>query len=140
MDLSKMTKTGLTMILGLGLAGAAPAIAQEQAATDAGLASASLADGETVKAIRMLEAQLEQYPGDPALLINLGIAHAHTGNDVEARARFDAALASRDVVELDTADGRTTNSRRLARQAIAMLEKGAFRPAPRQTDQLTLRN
>ena len=137
MALSNMTKFGIAALMGLSMAGAAPAFAQKEANEDAWLASASLADGEAVKAIGMLEAQLKQSPGDPALLINLGIAHAQTGNEAEAREQFDAALASRDVIELDTADGRTTNSRRLARQAIAMLERGEFRPA---ADQLTLRD
>ena len=137
MALSNMTKFGIAALMGLSMAGAAPAFAQKEANEDAWLASASLADGEAVKAIGMLEAQLKQSPGDPALLINLGIAHAQTGNEAEAREQFDAALASRDVIELDTADGRTTNSRRLARQAIAVLERGEFRPA---ADQLTLRD
>ena len=143
MTLTTITRTGLTFMAGLGLVAAAPAWAQASDASDAndsGLASATLADGQSNKAIRMLEAQLQSAPGDPALLINLGIAHAQTGNDAEALRRFEAALASRDIVELDTANGRTTNSRRLARKAIAMLERGEFRPAPSQTDQLTLRD
>jgi len=138
MALSKMTITGLAVIVAIGMTSAAPALAQND--TDSELASASLADGETAKAIQLIEAQLKQYPGDPALLINLGIAHAQSGNDEEALTQFKAALASRDVVELDTADGRTTNSRRLARQAIAMLERGEFRPAASDADRLTLRN
>ena len=137
MALSKVTKSGFAALVGLCMASAVPAFAQQGAVNDAGLASANLADGEALKAIQMLEAQLMQYPGDPALLINLGIAHAQTGNEAEARAQFDAALTSRDVIELDTADGRTTDSRRLARQAIAMLKRGEFR-AP--ADKLTLRD
>lgn len=140
MTLTTITRTGFTFIAGLGLIAASPALAQASGADDANLASATLADGETNAAIRMLEAQLKSAPGDPALLINLGIAHAQNGNDAEALKQFEAALTSRDVVELDTANGRTTNSRRLARKAIAMLERGEFRPAPSQADQLSLRD
>jgi len=83
---------------------------------------------------------LKAYPNDPALRINLGIAHAQAGNETEAREQFEAAIASREVLELDTADGRTTNSRRLARQAMAMLKRGEFRPASAPGEQLTLRD
>ena len=138
MNLSIVTKSSLAALAAISMASAAPALAQ--GAPDSDLASASLADGETTKAIRLIESQLEQHPGDPALLINLGIAQAQIGNETEARANFEAALASRDVVELDTADGRTTNSRRLARQALAMLERGEFRPQPTEAGRLTLRN
>jgi hypothetical protein len=41
------------------------------------------------------------------------------------------------VVELDTADGSATDSRRLARKALKMLERGEFRS---RSEQLTYRN
>lgn len=116
----------------LALAGAAvlsqPAFAQEAATGDEGLAAATLSEGESVRAIAMLKTALEEHPGDPAILINLGIAYAQAGSDAEARASFEAALASREVVELQTASGRDTDSRRLARRALGMLERGEFRP------------
>lgn len=127
MNLSKMTKVSAAMIAAIGLGSAVPAFAQNVEPSDAGLASASLANGEVAKAIQMLEAELKEYPNDPALLINLGIAHAQTGNEAGARDLFVAAMASREVIELDTANGRTTDSRKLARLAIAMLERGEFR-------------
>ena len=145
MTLSKMTKTGLGMVVSFGITAAAPVFAQSaqpsgEGPNDEGLASASLADGEAYKAIQKLEAEIKAYPNDPALRINLGIAHAQAGNEAEARVQFDAAMASREVLELDTADGRTTDSRKLARQAIAMLERGEFRPASAQGEQFTLRD
>ena len=73
-------------------------------------------------------------------LINLGIAYAQRGDDAKARAAFEAALTCHEVVDLDTADGSTTDSRRLARRAIRMLERGEFRPATLRTEQLTYRN
>lgn len=140
MTRSKMTKTGLAVVVALGLGSAAPAFAQSTQPSDEGLASASLAEGQAFEAIPMLEAEIKQHPNDPALRINLGIAYAQAGNEAEARAQFEAAMASREVLELDTADGRTTDSRKLARQAIAMLDRGDFRPASAQGEQLTLRD
>jgi Flp pilus assembly protein TadD len=139
MTLSMNTKTGLSLAAALGLALGAPALAQNGGAGDEGLAAASLAEGDADRAISMLESQLAQYPGDPALLINLGIAHAQNGDEAKARSHFEAALTSGEIVELEIANGRTTDSRRLARQAIVMLERGEFRPQG-QSDQLSLRN
>lgn len=120
--------------------GFAPLAAQEAVATDAGLAADTLADGRTMQAIAQLEAELDLHPGDPAVLINLGIAQAQSGREDEARASFEAAMRSRDVVELETASGSATDSRRLARHALAMLDRGEFRPEPRGGSQFTLRD
>lgn len=139
MTLSHKTKIGLALMGAMGLSITAPLSAQSSVSTDEGLAAETLANGNTTRAIQMLEAQLQEYPGDPALLINLGIAHARNGSEAEALASFEAALASREVIELEVADGRTTDSRRLARQAIAMLQRGEFRPQG-QSDQFSLRN
>ncbi|MEM7781016.1 MAG: tetratricopeptide repeat protein [Pseudomonadota bacterium] len=133
---------GLAGIAALGLCLGAPLAAQNapsgEVSEDADLAADTLSEGQTAAAITMLEAELEQAPGDPALLINLGIAHAQTGNAGEARANFEAAMRSRTVVELETANGTTTDSRRLARRALSMLERGAFRQE--SSSQLTLRD
>jgi len=106
---------------------------------DEGLAAATLADGENVRAIVMLQSALEEAPGDPGLLINLGIAYARGGNDTEARASFKKALNARQPIELETASEGTIDSRRLARKALTMLERGEFRAPPVQADTLTLR-
>ena len=92
------------------------------------LASHHLADGRTTNAITALEEQVAASPNDPALLINLGIAHAQKGQDEKALALFERALVSPNPVELETADGKATDSRRLARKAIRMLERGEFAP------------
>lgn len=101
---------------------------------DAALAAHAISSGRDSEAIAALEEQREASPNDPAVLINLGIAHAHQGNDEQARAMFKAAMASRETVELETANGRAIDSKRLARNALSMLERGEFRKA----DQLTL--
>ena len=119
---------------------AQPALAQANPAGDESLAAETLSDGESVRAIALLKAALEKQPGDPALLINLGIAYAQAGSDAEARSSFEAALSSREVVELQTANGRDTDSRRLARRALAMLERGEFRTTESSSRQFTLRD
>lgn len=104
------------------------------------LAVRPLVAGHAEQALATLEKAVAADPHDAAVLINLGIAHAQAGNDAEARAAFERALACHEVVELDTADGTATDSRRLARKAIKMLERGEFRPAAARAGQLTLRD
>lgn len=120
--------------------GLAPVAAQDAVPTDAGLAADTIADGRTMQAIAQLKAELALYPGDPAVLINLGIAQAQSGDETGARESFEAAMRSREVVELETANGSSTDSRRLARHALTMLDRGEFRPAPRTNSQFTLRD
>jgi hypothetical protein len=140
MTLSKKIAPGLFVVASAALAFSAPAYSQTGAGKDAALASDTLSDGDTARAIQMLRAELRDNPTDPAIMINLGIAQAQAGDEVRARELFRAAMASREVLELETADGRTTDSRRLARNALAMLERGEFRPATTQGDRFTLRD
>ncbi len=74
---------------------------------------------------------------DPATLINLGIAHAQRGNEAAARTMFEAAMRAPVVVELETADGLVTDSRRLARRALRMLARGEFRSPQQAASQLS---
>lgn len=104
------------------------------------LAVQPLAAGRGDEALAVLEKAAAANPHDPAVLINLGIAHAQAGDDAKARAAFEAALACHEVIELDTADGTATDSRRLARKAIKMLDRGEFRPATARAGQLTYRD
>lgn len=119
---------------------AEPSAAQLQPPVAANeLAAQPLSAGRVDQALMVLEKASAADPNDPALLINLGIAYAQAGNETKARTAFEAALASREVIELDTADGTTTDSRRLARKAIKMLDRGEFRPANMRSEQLTYR-
>lgn len=102
----------------------APQQGIENAKTE--LAVAALANGQSDRAIRKLEQQLAESPSDPALLINLGIAFAQQGDKSKARAMFKAAMDSPEQFDLETADGSATDSRRLARKAMAMLDRGEF--------------
>ncbi|MFN3862725.1 MAG: tetratricopeptide repeat protein [Erythrobacter sp.] len=119
---------------------AAPGAALVSADKGGELAAQTLAAGRQDEALAVLERASAANPHDPAVLINLGIAYAHKGDDAKARAAFEAALACPDVVELDTADGSVTDSRRLARKALRMLERGEFRSEAMRAQQLTYRN
>lgn len=92
------------------------------------------------EAIRLLEQARLENPDDPAILINLGIAHAQIGQDDEARALFSSVLGMRAAMDLATSGGRVTDSRQLARRAMRMLDHGEFRLKPTTANQLTLRN
>jgi len=139
MKLSNMTSIRLASAIALGAALAIPAQVQATGEAETGLAAQSLSEGESVRAITMLKSALQDAPNDPALLINLGIAYAQGGNDAEARTSFEAAMASREVIELETASGTEIDSRRLARRALAMLERGEFRRTANTGGQLTMR-
>lgn len=104
------------------------------------LAVQPLVTGRAEQALATLEKASAADPHDAAVLINLGIAYAQAGDDTKALAAFEQALACHEVIEVDTADGTATDSRRLARKAIKMLERGEFRPAPARAGQLTLRD
>ena len=118
---------------------AAPA-AQLQTAPGGDLAAHTLAAGREDEALAVLQRAAAADPHDPAVLINLGIAYAHKGDEAKAQAAFEAALNCHEVVELDTADGTATDSRRLARKALRMLARGEFRPADMRGEQLTYRD
>ena len=117
-----------TAIAALLMSGAqAEPLAPTRAVTEkAALESDKLAKGRALTAIAALEKRVEKSPEDPGLLINLGIAHAQAGNAQTARAMFERALTSPEPIELETADGDITDSRRLARKALRMLENGEF--------------
>lgn len=89
-----------------------------------------LAGGRNSAAISAIEARPEAT-GDPAPLLNLGIAYARQGDDAKARALFELAYRARDRVELETATGEWIDSRTLAKQALAMLDGGSFASAGR---------
>ena len=117
-----------------------PISAHMSAEPEARLASASLVAGRDDEAIRMLEREHAERPNDPGVLINLGIAYAHRGDDAKARMMFKAAMASDDVTDLETAGGDAMDSRKLARKALSMLDRGEFRPVALPAETLTLRD
>jgi len=85
-----------------------------------------LAAGENDGAIERLEAALDQNPGDPALLINLGTAYAREGRMAEARDAFRDAISAEDRYRVQLADGSWEDSRKVARMALDSLDRTAF--------------
>lgn len=94
-----------------------PLIEQKDVAYDA------LVRGDAASAKADLEARLENQPGDPALLINLGAAHAKLGQMHEAQAAYLAAADSDLNYRLELSDGRWMEARRAARLALRTLEQ-----------------
>lgn len=118
------------MALGLTLALAfmaqAPAQVVPAVDTAADVGQEELVAGRDLAALEAIEKCDELATNDPARLINRGIALARLGRYDEARADFASAAAARESIELETTTGDWVDSRRLARRAIAMLDKGEF--------------
>jgi tetratricopeptide (TPR) repeat protein len=121
----------------LAVAGSAGAVPTDSTISfqDRDLSASALTAGRDADAIEELEALSSKDPGQ---LINLGIAYARRGDEETARDLFQAALTSPQPIELETADGRSTDSIRLARKALRMLDNGEFAPAS-TTSRVTLR-
>jgi tetratricopeptide (TPR) repeat protein len=99
-----------------------------------------MAAGRMDDALAKLEKASAAEPHDAALLINLGIAYAQRGEAEKARATFEQAAACHEVIELTTADGSVTDSRRLARKALKMLARGEFTVQHARAGQLTYKD
>jgi len=134
-----LTAFALALVAAAPLADA-PAARLQSDAPGGELAAQTLAAGREDEALAVLQRAAAADPHDPAVLINLGIAYAHKGEDAKARAAFESALTCHEVIELDTANGDVIDSRRLARKAIRMLERGAFRADSARGEQLTYRD
>jgi len=121
---------------------AAPVVSPAHAAAETSpeLAAGTIAAGRADQALVTLEKASAADPQDAAVLINLGIAYAQTGDEVRAREAFQQALACEEVIELETAGGAATDSRRLARKALKMLERGEFRSPVVTAGQLSYRD
>lgn len=122
MPITALALSALLMASGQSTQSALP----EPKIESVGLASEELARGRLESAIAALEQRVASAPEDPALLINLGIAHAQSGSPDQARTMFERALVSPEPIELETANGEVIDSRRLARKAMRMLERGEF--------------
>lgn len=90
---------------------------------DGDVAYDALSDGRASEAIARIEALLAQQPEDPALLINLAAAHLQQGDDEMAAEAYRRAADSSARYELELADGSWADSRKLARRALALLER-----------------
>ncbi|MEL6878262.1 MAG: tetratricopeptide repeat protein [Pseudomonadota bacterium] len=130
--------TMITAISAVLLATSPIAVSSATLTQDSDLGVQALGQGRNAEAI----AELETKPApDSAQLINLGIAYAREGDVDKARTLFRAALAEDNPMEVETADGQLTNSRRLARKALRMLDRGEFAAVStqRNASRVTLR-
>lgn len=113
-----------SFVLALLAQGAPAAVDAPETSFDVGYEE--LVEGRDRAAVEAIEACAELEADDPARLINLGVALARMGQFDEARADFEAAAEADSSVELETADGHWVDSRRLARRALAALDRGDF--------------
>ena len=118
-------------MLGLAQGIAILAMTQAQAPVVDNFGYEELVEGRDTAAIAAIMDNDRIQNDDPARLINLGIAYARKGDDALARQLFEAARDNRNRVELETVEGEWIDSRRLAKQALAMLERGEFAPGSR---------
>jgi Flp pilus assembly protein TadD len=115
------------IVSALLLAQAAPATANQAGAQEGSEAAyEQLAAGENAGAIARIEAALEETPGDPALLINLGTAYAREGRMDKARDAFRDAIAAEDRYRVQLPDGSWEDSRKVARLALDSLDRTAL--------------
>ncbi|QKG72498.1 tetratricopeptide repeat protein [Erythrobacter mangrovi] len=115
---------GITLALAFMAQAPVQEVAVVETTADVGLDE--LMAGRDRAALETIENCDELAAADPARLINRGIALARLGRYDEARADFEAAASARETVDLETAAGDWVDSRRLARRALAMLDKGEF--------------
>lgn len=88
------------------------------------LAVAAIERGDWNAAERLLTEDRQIDRDSPARLINLGRVYAATGRTDEAILIWQRALAAPVHAEVQTADGRTTRTDRIAREAIALHGRG----------------
>jgi Tfp pilus assembly protein PilF len=112
----------IAMILASALVVQAPAA--NEAAVE--VAYPEMRAGRSAAAINKIEHADARDANHPARLINLGIAYARVGQTDKAREAFEQAATSEDRYRLETASGEWLDSRDLAREALAMLERGDF--------------
>ncbi|MDF1834878.1 MAG: tetratricopeptide repeat protein [Alteraurantiacibacter sp. bin_em_oilr2.035] len=110
----------------LMLAQAATAHMVEQEYEIREVAYEELLAGDDAAAITVLEAELAQNPGDPAVLINLGAAYARIGNWERAEHYYSTARDGQREYQLELANGRWLDSRDAARLALASVELEAL--------------
>ena len=88
------------------------------------LQGAQAAPAAEMQAVAMVQAQ-----EDPADLLNLGVELAMAGETEAARLAFEKVREMRVDYTLETTDGRFVYPAELARQGLAMLERGEFTAA-----------
>ena len=83
----------------------------------------ALSQGRTADAVEQLKQSQAVKDGDPAALINLGTAYAREGRVAEARAAFQAAMASETRYNLELSNGSWADSQEVAKMALERLDR-----------------
>ncbi|MXO75846.1 tetratricopeptide repeat protein [Altererythrobacter aerius] len=92
----------------------------------ADVAYRELLAGDNRAAVERIEANAALDEGDPARLINLGVAYARQGDTERARTMFERAAAADARADLETATGEWADSRNLALRALASINRGTL--------------
>lgn len=100
------------------------ALGSQEASQTVEVAFPEMREGRYADALDTIE---KAEDDSAAQQINLGVAYARAGEADKARDMFRRALAN-DAVMLETSSGEWRDSRRLAWQMLALLEKGSLSP------------
>jgi tetratricopeptide (TPR) repeat protein len=79
----------------------------------------ALMAGDNQRAAEQILERTDDRTTDPAKLLNLGRAYQRLGRTADAIRLYQAAFDSRDVFDLELADGKIMSSREAARLALA---------------------
>ncbi len=101
-----------------------PSITVDAGADRVEVAYEELMHGHPEAAISKIRSNRRLDVDEPAALINMGSAYARLGRTSEAQACYRSAIASNNRYDLELADGSWMDSRRAARLAAKMLNKG----------------
>jgi len=118
----RMRMSVTATIVSVLLAQAAPVIPSDTTVTTSDVAYTELSGGQSDAALRKLESAPGVKSGDPATLINLGVAYARAGMADKAIAAYRAAAESQTRYDLELADGTWMDSRSAARTALSRLK------------------
>lgn len=118
----KAFSVSMLVIALAGVANAQPQASGEIGYSRGSLGYDALMAGDNSRAIVQIMANEKPSRNDPARLINLGQAYARTGRIAEAARLFQAAIQSRQQIDLILSDGSVVNSREAAKQALAKLQ------------------
>ncbi len=79
----------------------------------------ALMAGDNQRAVQQILAHADENTSDPAKLLNLGRAYQRMGRHSDAIRLYQSAMASRDVFDVELADGTIMSSRDAAKIALA---------------------
>jgi Tfp pilus assembly protein PilF len=79
----------------------------------------ALMAGDNQRAAQQILAHADENTSDPAKLLNLGRAYQRMGRNADAIRMFQSAITSRDIFEVELADGTIMSSREAAKIALA---------------------